>query len=376
MLRRNLRYKEDFFAIPLRLFRMVMGNKSEEFIRRSTCELSDIGPDFKFPDDWYSPKPTNAYFFDLYPPVICFIRRTASKDYSLFALVVVPRCMGLYEYFVKTQKTEQLALSYRLRLIMRDGEHREDIIGEHQTAADLHCITEGAILIEERSSLRDNWPAYSSFGENENEEPDDVQTSSENSDEKLPTGLLNKGFTCYLNSVIQCLGNLEFSKKYFSKDTTSALQRLGIQTKTDLHNSLAEVFAVLWEKKRRYFDPTTFYHVFLNRTSDFPMYQQHDASEALTSLLDILHNDLRVEISERSKEDIPENRSPKDSWKLQRYKNGTSPISYFCEGVVISELMCGSCHHNSPTFEPFVIHNLPLDNVTELEIEFISKLIE
>ena len=98
-------------------------------------------------------------------------------------------------------------------------------------------------------------------------------------------GLNNLGNTCYMNSALQCLGNLECIRQYilgmhykFELNTDNPLGSGG-----EVLTALAELWFSMWNKSTSYsfVNPSQFKKVFCNHSPMYIGYQQHDSAEFL-----------------------------------------------------------------------------------------------
>jgi len=102
-------------------------------------------------------------------------------------------------------------------------------------------------------------------------------------------GLNNMGNTCYLNSMLQILSNLdEFRKYLFDGNFVGSL-------KGELDDSLFyqtyRIIKHLWESSADSLSPKSFKNKFVQKEMQFMGFNQQDSHEALHFLLDILHEE-------------------------------------------------------------------------------------
>jgi len=103
-------------------------------------------------------------------------------------------------------------------------------------------------------------------------------------------GLNNMGNTCYLNSMLQILSNLDDFRKYlFDGSFVGAL-------KGELDDSLFyqtyRIIKHLWESSADSLSPRSFKSKFVEKEMQFIGFNQQDSHEALHFLLDILHEEI------------------------------------------------------------------------------------
>lgn len=97
-------------------------------------------------------------------------------------------------------------------------------------------------------------------------------------------GLVNLGNTCYMNSAIQCLSNIEEIREHFV--TNQYLEFLNITDNNKIGSfgavtcALADILKRLWfcSEKTKYIDPRAFKTTFETRFQQFRGNEQEDSS--------------------------------------------------------------------------------------------------
>jgi ubiquitin C-terminal hydrolase len=117
-------------------------------------------------------------------------------------------------------------------------------------------------------------------------------------------GLTNRGNTCYLNTAIQCLYNISNLTEYFVSDTyINDLKNRYIQIKklNKYFNEIlfskeySKLINAMFNCKDNIIEPKSI-HEIIQKNNTFIGYEQQDAQEALSYILDQLHEGLKYEI--------------------------------------------------------------------------------
>ncbi|KAI9672982.1 MAG: ubiquitin-specific protease doa4 [Caeruleum heppii] len=196
--------------------------------------------------------------------------------------------------------------------------------------------------------------------------PSHAETISARHDGRIGrTGLTNFGATCYMNSVIQCLGATLPLREYF---LSGGYKRDVRRNKWGSNGVLPEVYYnLMWHLWNGQFDfiaPKTFREFIarLNKTFSDP-HVQHDANDFFVFLVDALHEDLNVNFDrtrlndltpaeERRREDMPPQVASRVEWNRWCHRN-SSWISRMFTGQHLSRLRCTACGFRSTSYETF-----------------------
>ncbi len=115
-------------------------------------------------------------------------------------------------------------------------------------------------------------------------------------------GLKNRGNTCYLNTSIQCLSNIEELSNYFINDEYvddlnnrfSELKGKKIDV-VIVSKEYSKLIKAIWNSNK-YIEPRSFHEAIQRYDSRFIGYDQQDAQEVLAFILDNLHEGLKYDV--------------------------------------------------------------------------------
>ncbi len=134
--------------------------------------------------------------------------------------------------------------------------------------------------------------------------------------------------------------------------------------KGELADEYATLCKDLWSGTHSVVAPREFKGALERFAPAFSGYQQHDAQELLSFLLDGLHEDLnRVKkkpYRERPEtQDQGEQNFAQDLWIYHLERNNSVIVDWF-QGQLKSTLVCPKCNKTSVTFDPVMYLSLPL----------------
>lgn len=194
------------------------------------------------------------------------------------------------------------------------------------------------------------------------------------------TGLQNLGNTCYMNSVLQCLGNTTCLRDFFV--TGSYLKDLNKRNvlgyNGELATSFCKVVRKLWSGEQQSFAPEQLKDVIEKRHTSYDGLMQHDAHEFMSLLLDGLHEDLnRVITKPQTEAVVSDGQSDvevaRQAWRVHRMRNDSFLVDHL-QGLFRSTLVCSECSKVSVTFDPFMTMSVPIpNNLRQLPVFFVPK---
>ncbi|XP_033100185.1 ubiquitin carboxyl-terminal hydrolase 2-like [Anneissia japonica] len=188
-----------------------------------------------------------------------------------------------------------------------------------------------------------------------------------NKDLRGRIGLTNIGNTCFMNSVLQCLGNCNLLQDYIIKENYILdINDSSSRTKGKLIKAFAYVMKNLWAPEtstRTSFSPKKFKECLDSYFDQYRGARQHDSQEFLRYLLEALHDDTNS-VKRRPKyikieDNLSEEEKAKKAWNIYLGRE-SSFISNLFVGQLKSILECSECQNCSVTFDPFWDLSLPI----------------
>ncbi len=196
-------------------------------------------------------------------------------------------------------------------------------------------------------------------------------------------GLDNIGNTCYMNTAIQCLSNCKILTNYFLQDYyIPFINRTNtIGSKGKIVESYAEVIKHLWYGEKKMIEPYRLKNECGMVRNMFAGYNQQDAQEFISFLLDELHEDLNKVLIKPYIEkddnlvfasDIEECIYNKNNF-LARNQSIIVDLFY---GMFKSTVVCPNqdCKNISKSYDPYSVISIPI-NVKAITKEIIVYFI-
>ena len=187
------------------------------------------------------------------------------------------------------------------------------------------------------------------------------------------TGLKNLGNSCYMNSILQCISNLNVLNNYFcsGKYRDDINQSKSNPTRGEVAEEVAHVVRKLWMGQFRSIACRDLKNVVGKHMDQFRGCGQQDAHEFLTFLMDWLHNDLMVRkeeiipqvskssLSTTKTADVDAQIGAMKAWNEFKNNHESVMLTVFCVQQV-STVQCHNCSEKSMNFEE------PTSNLTLL----------
>ena len=163
-------------------------------------------------------------------------------------------------------------------------------------------------------------------------------------------GLGNFGSTCYLNVMIQLLKSLPQFRQYINNDFTDLYGAKHGDAILSIDNSITfnlhKIF-ISMETNNTTIWPETLRNILSTKHYLFANDDQQDAHEALTAMIELLHNEIS-----QSVDIIPLNTDELALKCKEFYNSSYSPIYKMFHGIYYTVKECSNCKHIRQSFEP------------------------
>lgn len=207
-------------------------------------------------------------------------------------------------------------------------------------------------------------------------------------------GIKNHGNTCFINSIIQCLSNVDVFAEYFVADhykldrkkhvkMHSKSLSFGSSSRGELCDSLSCLLKSLWTGRYASDVSFKFKSVISKHGAQYEGWDQHDAQEFLLWLLDRSHEELNIAMKggSFSRASLPRtirssfsrsslngrhqlDERPDEEIAAETLENHLKRHYSFIHDIFQAQLKscltCRSCGKTSSTFDPFLCLSLPV----------------
>jgi ubiquitin C len=179
-------------------------------------------------------------------------------------------------------------------------------------------------------------------------------------------GLANLGNTCYLNSTLQALSNtIPLRKFYRSGEFELDISKTPLSMNGELASCFASLLQSMWANSHTVLPPSELKSLIAKRRPEFAGYQQHDAQEVLTFLLDGLHEEVnrakypRPIVPDPDTDGKEDNEIALEAWDGNLERNHSRIVDMF-QFQVRSEVKFPDVGYRSLKFDPMMYLSLPV----------------
>lgn len=210
-------------------------------------------------------------------------------------------------------------------------------------------------------------------------EEEQINDNKPEIDRRIVKGLWNIGNTCFFNSVMQNLLAVDLFRDHFMKPAqfpegpiTSALRRLYVLASTggskqgdDDDNDVDTEFT-LWSKGNETVNPDFLFSAICAKVRQFRGLTQQDSHEFLRCLLDNLHTEELVSLSNSKSTNSGDGEAAEgNSDECSNQRNNATLVDRVFQGQLCSTICCSKCGYCSVTHEPFYDLSLSLPRKPE-----------
>ncbi|XP_034119183.1 ubiquitin carboxyl-terminal hydrolase Usp2 isoform X4 [Drosophila albomicans] len=229
----------------------------------------------------------------------------------------------------------------------------------------------------DRDSTRSNSNATSSsigsssLSTKHNSSVDDGYKSSRDEKFEGTCGLRNIGNTCFMSSVIQCLGHTTELTHFLRQYNTSARLTRSTSRDKEILYEFAKLIQEMWTTNVNSVTPMGLKLAFSTKHRMYSDCSQQDAQEFLRFFLDSLHSALNTGTKGEPlniDDNLSDNKKADLTWEWYS-RNENSLIRDLFVGQLKSTLKCTSCSNTSVTFDPFWDLSVPLPSSSRCKLD-------
>ena len=180
------------------------------------------------------------------------------------------------------------------------------------------------------------------------------------------TCLKDCGNTSYLNTILQCLGNIECLKNYFLDSNNFEYMKNNIEI-FPLSFTTSRIFYHFYEQKDKLYSLDPFLQALGRKNKIYNSKSSRNSNECLIYILDTLHNELN-RIKEKN-EKTNYNKSDRNEvieYGIINYKNSyDSIISDIFNWFEIKELHCIECDERNYSFKTYNTYQFNISNINK-----------
>eukprot|EP00977_Amphora_coffeiformis_P001681 scaffold316_cov158-Amphora_coffeaeformis.AAC.5 len=179
-------------------------------------------------------------------------------------------------------------------------------------------------------------------------------------------GLHNLGNSCYLNSTVQCLSQVEPVTQYFMRERYDGELNRNNPLGSGGHvaTAYASLLRKIWGGDHSVLAPRLLKQTVGAFAPQFNNCYQHDSQEFCQFLMDGLHEDLNRVKTKPYVEDLegfgmPDDKAAIESWRKHLLRHDSVVVDH-CQGMHRSHLTCPRCGRESIKFDVYSSISLPL----------------
>ena len=243
-----------------------------------------------------------------------------------------------------------------------------EIVYLEETLEERGVVSDAIIVLEIREE--NYWPSYK------------LKKESKIRKNTVYTGLINIGNTCYMNSVLQVFLNIKKFKEIFIKNDPSEnalfmdfITNPKNPKKSVLIKEFINLLKEKWVEEKKAIAPKKFKETCGEYNETFKGFEQQDAHDFYTFLVDSLHEDTNIKtVQTKVEENENVNENTNDTELANEYWANTvrNNASYFYGlfmGQLKSTLICSECKKSKIKYEPFSSLELPIPENKKIILE-------
>jgi ubiquitin C-terminal hydrolase len=226
--------------------------------------------------------------------------------------------------------------------------------------------------INNQNNIQNNYQNKNIQNHNQNQEinPNNNIENQNNTShiKKTKIGLHNFGKTSYLNSILQCIGNIEYLKNYFLEENNIINIESNVKEK-QFSFVIGRLFHHLYSQKKeeKVYSPSGIMRVLESKNIVYKSKNERNPNECLIFILDSLHKELNgmLNVQENNKHIFVNNRSNINDFIRFFYNTNNSIISKNFAWFSKKELICTKCGSQKNDSNNFFTCQLDASNYYE-----------